>query len=245
MCFIIALLVVFIEFVPRTVHMFIQKSREIFNGKSYVVNLCAVQNSKNVVVFLPGVSGGAFDARFDFLLNTASETNFSFLRCDFWKSGADLDEKSISELLLVLRDVISLLLSKGFTKIVFIGKSFGGLLALLLNDSRVSGMILISPTAFVADTATAPAVSSKKLGSIHSIFDVTVDKSLVWGIRSPVLVVHGNADAIVPVENSQKLVSFLRRGELFIVEGADHSFKTVDHQAIVVLRTKEFLSKFN
>jgi pimeloyl-ACP methyl ester carboxylesterase len=56
-------------------------------------------------------------------------------------------------------------------------------------------------------------------------------------IKCPVLVVHGDQDALVPVENAALIKDRIPQAELFIIPGAGHSFAAIDpvgiHQRIV------------
>ena len=61
-------------------------------------------------------------------------------------------------------------------------------------------------------------------------------------IKCPVLIVHGDQDQLVPVENAQILKDRIPQAELYIVPGAGHMFLQIDpvgvHRRIV-----DFLKK--
>ncbi|HEU4510822.1 MAG TPA: alpha/beta hydrolase, partial [Pyrinomonadaceae bacterium] len=51
-------------------------------------------------------------------------------------------------------------------------------------------------------------------------------ESQLAGIASPTLVLSGDADAIVPVQNSRNLAAKIPGAELTIIEGGSHTFFT-------------------
>ena len=55
----------------------------------------------------------------------------------------------------------------------------------------------------------------------------------VKAIQCPVLIVHGDADETVPVEQSEKLATCFSDAKLVIVPGADHKFTNVEHRTVM------------
>ncbi len=217
---------------------------QVFCGKEYACELNRFPESKTIALFLPGLSGKPFNQRFDFIANACDDSCVSFFRFNCWESSTELSKKTLSELLLVLDDVLFFLSEEGFKRIFLIGKSFGGELALLSNNHLISGLILIAPAIGVSSNFNLVEFANKKISEINVCADVKVDKEFLSKISVPVLIIHGAVDPSVPLENSQKLVSFLKRGELFVVEEADHSFMEKDARTYARLSMKEFLERF-
>lgn len=217
----------------------------VFSGKEYACEIVRVSQSKSVALFLPGISGKPFDSRFDFIADACIDSEVSFFRFNCWDNPSELSKKSVFELLLVLDDVLFFLSEEGFKKIFLIGKSFGGELSLLSKNHLISGYILIAPPISVSSESNLVEFSKKKLSEINACMDIKVDNDFLSNISVPVLVIHGSVDPSIPLENSQKLVSLIKRGELFVVEEADHSFKGKDSQAFAGIKIKDFLSKFS
>jgi len=76
------------------------------------------------------------------------------------------------------------------------------------------------------------------------------DRSPVWfahRIRTPLLVFHGDADPVVPVEQSRVLVERVRAAggdvELVVYPGAGHGFRDAAHQRDEYARTEAFLRR--
>lgn len=61
-------------------------------------------------------------------------------------------------------------------------------------------------------------------------------------IQCPVLIVHGDADALVPVENAHLIKNRIPHAELYLAPGAGHAFFAVDPIA-VPKRIVEFLTR--
>lgn len=53
---------------------------------------------------------------------------------------------------------------------------------------------------------------------------VAAEKSIV-SVRVPVMIVHGSADDVVPVDHAYRLADRARRGELFVLEDAPHQLR--------------------
>jgi pimeloyl-ACP methyl ester carboxylesterase len=54
-------------------------------------------------------------------------------------------------------------------------------------------------------------------------------------IRIPVLIIHGTADRVVPIENSRELAEQVENSRLVEVEGADHSYKGKEQETAKII----------
>jgi len=145
---------------------------------------------------------------------------------------------------------------------VLMGGSAGGftVLGVLAAAPRLVGAAVVSyPVTDLADlaershrferhythTLVAPLpVSAADLATYVNRSPVTFAPA----IRTPLLVLHGDADPIVPVEHSQALAERIAEGggivELCIYPGEGHGFRKPEHQLDEYRRTAAFLERY-
>jgi pimeloyl-ACP methyl ester carboxylesterase len=56
-------------------------------------------------------------------------------------------------------------------------------------------------------------------------FETVVAEKSIVSLQVPVMIVHGTADDVVPVDHAYRLADRARRGELFVIEGAPHQLR--------------------
>jgi len=135
---------------------------------------------------------------------------------------------------LLADDVAHLLQALGIARTHVVGASFGGFVAqefalkypsmtnkLVLCCTSSGGANHVMPGAEALEVfASARALNTSQFEAALS-FDA---ESRVEEIRNPTLVVSGDADAFVPVENSLNLAAKIPGAQLRIVEGGSHTF---------------------
>ena len=62
-------------------------------------------------------------------------------------------------------------------------------------------------------------------------------------IKFPTLIVHGDKDKIVPVEQSKKTASLIKNCRLETIEGADHTYSNPEHFEMMLDLISEFIIK--
>lgn len=197
-------------------------------------------------------SNGISDFRFDFYGHGESEGKF--------------EDATISEVIDDIMNAIKFVEQKGYKKIGLVGSSFGGM-ASLLAASRTNDLYVLalkSPVSnylgkIVAQESKYPIAAWKKQGFIYytnskgeklrlnySFFE---DAKTVSGyeaarkIKIPVLIVHGDKDEDVPVEQSRKTASLIKSCRLEIIKGADHRYTNPEHFEKMVKLISEFIIK--
>ena len=66
-------------------------------------------------------------------------------------------------------------------------------------------------------------------------FDTVVTESSIVDIKVPLLVVHGTADDVVPVDHATRIADRARKAELKIIEGAAHQLRRDENAVEIVL----------
>lgn len=151
-------------------------------------------------------------------------------------------------------------------KIGVIGLSMGGRVATILasEDDRVKFAVLYSAALGPLRDRFLSQMSKDKLEKLNSgeaveilngwylkksFFD-TVDYlipfNIMSSIRIPMLIIHGDQDFLVPLEEAERGYGIINglndKNELYIVKGGDHTFSKKEHTIEVINKTLSWLS---
>ena len=66
-------------------------------------------------------------------------------------------------------------------------------------------------------------------------FDMVITERSVVDIKVPLLVVHGTADDVVPVNHANRIADRARKAELRLIEGAAHQLRRDENAIAIVL----------
>jgi len=198
-------------------------------------------STDTVVLFLPGLSGGAFSPRFKNLVDVVLAPGFPIVRVHAWEDATNVESHAWAYYHNVLDEVISNLAERGYVKIIAVGKSFGGGLLLSYQHPSIVKKILWAPAIGIGEDATFDIKMHEKLENVDSFLDLHLNPSHVSADTSAIRIVHGTADTSVPIENSRKIVREARDGKLTEIEDADHSFKSEEEEKELMNATRKFL----
>ena len=168
------------------------------------------------------------------------------------KSDGKTDEMTVFTEVEDLRAVVKTVKSLGYvesSEVYLLGSSQGGLVSALLADEcpdDFAGMILFYPAFNIpemvskfsgfgdwgdfgdfgdwGDFGGMMSMSEKYINSIKD-FDVW---SHIGKFSKPVCIIHGTADMIVPIPNSEKAVGLYPSATLNKIEGANHGFNAAN-----------------
>ena len=189
------------------------------------------------------------------------EEGFKVLRFDFSGNGqseGNFSESLYSKQVKDIESAVFFVSSHGVRWIGLAGHSMGAMVALL----AASQMDIIKGVCTLAAKASALHSSHflsqnqiqelKRTGRVNFIsrgrnLELTEDffadaakydlSSIMPSLSQPLMVVHGNRDEIIPVENAYQLHQYRRvNTELVIIPGADHMFSQDEHRQEVVQR---------
>jgi len=192
-----------------------------------------IEGDGEPVVLIPGFAAG----RETWVRQTPSlSRNFRVITFD--PRGVSESDKpdgpqSIS---LLADDLAHLLQVLGISASHIVGASFGGFVAqeFALRYPFMTRKLVLCCTSFGGPNHVQPepetvkiVAAAKKLNVDQFEAATTFDaESRVEGIRNQTLVVSGDADEIVPVQNSLNLVAKIPGATLRIIEGGSHTFFT-------------------
>ena len=196
-----------------------------------------------------------------------NEKGISTFRFDFFGHGESegkFEEVTISEAVDDVLGAIKFLKESGYGKIGLMGSSFGGMAGIMaaskMNDLYV--LALKSPVSdfsilFQAHQDEQEFKEIKEKGFTY-ITDIEgnqrklnisffLDAQKVKGyqvakkIKIPTLIVHGDKDDSVPLEQSQRTASLIENCRLEVIEGADHGYSNEKHFKEMMDLISEFI----
>ncbi len=183
-----------------------------------------------------------------------NKKNIATLKFDFFGHGeseGDFENITISEAVDDILNAIKYLKQKGFSKIGLIGSSFGGISS-IMAASKTDDLFVLALKSPVSnylerDLQEKTKEEIEKWESDGFDFYVKSDgekKKLNYSffedyknndgyeaskkIKIPTLIVHGDKDESVPVEQSKKTANILENCKLEIIEDADHKYSKSD-----------------
>ena len=193
----------------------------------------AAEPTNSCILFIPGLSGDS--VRFDPYIEALNNTGFDVLRFGGWNGMETIAELRIHDLLVAIEDTVKILSDRGYTFIGVVGKSFGGIFALLGRLQGVDRFVLWAPAiGYGASTDT-----NRSIGSYPQLTDITVSAQELAVRAEPTLIIAGTKDEVLPVERAERIVNALSAGELLVVDEGH----PVDRNEQTITRTIEFFTE--
>jgi len=195
--------------------------------------------NNDIVIFSHGLFSSKDGYKINRLKNLFLELGILLVLFDFSFSGeseGDIFDISLIQELEDLRSVLFYFKSKyPASKFHFMGSSFGSAISLLLaQEIDCESLVLIASPANLKELILS--LNIKELnGNKISIDGVETNKKFLLELKnidliknidkidSPVLLLHGEDDAIVPVAHSKKLDANLKKSKLFIISNGNHN----------------------
>ena len=145
-----------------------------------------------------------------------------------------------------VKAIVSYFRSKGHRHIVLIGESQGGLVSALtaaaLKD-QVSQLVLVYPALCIPDNWRQRYPKLSDIQEVTELWNVKMGRrffeeihdmrplEVIGQYRGPVLIVQGDADRVVSMDDSRRAQQLYRPGtRLHVIPGAGHGFKPQEFQ---------------
>ncbi|MBN1644698.1 alpha/beta hydrolase [Candidatus Woesearchaeota archaeon] len=223
-------------------------------GLNLVGNLYSA-SSKTIIIMSHGFTGDKSEwGSFDKIAEALHKENYNVLAFDFSGSGeSDDDSLTVDKEVDDLKSAIKYVKSRGFTKIGLFGHSLGGLVSLKNYNNDITTMVLTAPVTNKKENYGNKKFNSEQLkeleekGYITKIRDkgirrkIIIDKQmlkdrenvnqeeLLKNIKCPVLIIHGDQDKSVPLEDSKNAMQYLsNESKLEIIPRATHGYDFID-----------------
>ena len=196
--------------------------------------------------------------RFDTAAQEINHAGYNVLKYDYAGCGESEDFKiKLSSHIDDLTAAINFVKELGYQNIGLLGLSTGGLVSLnAYNNAEITAMVLWAPVTSSMDITNGYFVE-KQLNELsqkgyltvnreNSLREITLvdqqmfidrknvdQRSLLEGIECPTLIIHGDNDKRIPIQNSEKALVYLNKeSKLIIIKDADHLFKKQLNQFI-------------
>ncbi len=130
------------------------------------------------------------------------------------------------------------------SRVALMGESQGGFVSAVTaarHVDDVAGLVLLYPAFVLVDDNTRPFASRDDIPETYqALGGITVGHRYAWDVydydvygeigayEKPVLIVHGDADPIVPLAYSERARDTYREAELRVIPGAGHGFHGTD-----------------
>ena len=219
------------------------------------------------VVLCHGLSSSMERVTYARLQDVLTAHGWAVLRFDFsghGKSEGRFEDVTVTRAVGDVVSALSWVREKGYSNIHLFGSSFGGLAAVMAAaQESVRSLALKSPVSYYPDIWFSEEIEEwrrkgirekrrdgEKVWNLKYSFAQDAERHNGWKaaemIRIPVLIVHGDADTVVPVSQSRELAQRLSNGILREVVGADHQYSKDEHfEEMFSHITSFFLSFFS
>lgn len=229
------------------------------------------------ILMLHGFTGNKTEAHrlFVHIAKSLSEHGFIVLRFDFRGSGdseGEFEDMTLPGEVSDAEVALTFLLRRRNVdrdRVGVIGLSMGGRVAAILasKDRRVKFAILYSPALGPLRDRFLSSMSRESIERLNSgepievsggwylkreffeTVDYIVPLNIMGSINVPMLIIHGDKDALIPVEEAMKGYELIKglneKNELYIVRGGDHTFSKREHTLEVIRKTLDWISSLN
>lgn len=221
---------------------------------------------KSIIILCHGFSTSKNSGTYVSLEQILNKTDISTFRFDFYGHGESegkFEDITTSEAVNDILNAIKLLKRLGYTKIGLMGGSFGGI-ASIMAASKTNDLFVLALKSPVSNFEEKEIMTKTKKeleewkrkgykyyisgdgGKLRLNYTFAEDFKNNNGyqaarkIKIPTLIVHGDKDESVPIEQSKKIASIIRDCRLEIIKGADHLYSEPEHRE----RMLNLISKF-
>jgi dipeptidyl aminopeptidase/acylaminoacyl peptidase len=213
------------------------------------------QKEKPIIIFCHGFSTskeGRTYVRLEEILNNSGISTFRFDFFGHGESEGKFEEITTFEAVDDIHNAIKFLKKSGYKKIGLFGSSFGGM-ASILEAGKTDDLYVLALKSPVSDYLglihTREDEQEIKKWKEKGIIDVTgvdgetrklnyyfyeeAEKVKAYEsaqkIKVPALIVHGDEDKTVPIEQSKRTANLIENCRLEIIKGGDHTYSNSEH----------------
>jgi len=203
--------------------------------------------------------------RLESMMNRKGIATFRFDFFGHGESEGKFEDITISEAVKNVIKAIQILKNSGYSKIGLIGSSFGGYASLIAASQRPD-LILLALKSPVSDYLglliakdqaidiahwkhdgfiTLNGIEGQRLKLNYSFFQdaATIESyEAIKKIKTPTLIVHGDEDKTVPLEQSRECARMMEDCRLEVIKGADHTYTQPGHFEKMLTAIADFIT---
>lgn len=225
--------------------------------------------TKPIVILVHGFASNKNTDNYIKLVTFLNENKISSFRFDFFGHGESegkFENVTVSEAVDDILQSIQFIKSMGFEKLGLVGGSFGGIASIMASSKSkdLKFLVLKSPVSNYEDKQ-AVVESPEKLEkwkkegfsyyekydgsklrlSYEFVEDFKNNDGYVAApnIKIPTLIIHGDVDESVPVEQSMKTAKLIPNCKLILIKGANHRYTEGDHAEQMLKAMQDFIMK--
>lgn len=236
---------------------------------SGIISNPSEDKQKPIIILCHGFASSKKSRTFICLENMLNKKKISTLRFDFYghgKSQGKFEDITISEAAEDILKAIEFLKKEGYQKIGLVGSSFGGIASIVAAGQTKDLYVLAlkSPVSNYMEKSLMKytkteikewkekgfiiykSYKGKKLTLNYSFFEDSIKINgyeYAKKISIPSLIVHGDKDDIVPIEQSRKSCSLMKNCKLEVIPKADHYFSEKKDFEKMLKLISEFIIK--
>jgi len=220
-----------------------------------------------IIILVHGLISNKNTKNFVKLAGILDKQNISTFRFDIYGHGeseGQFENITISEAVDDILNAIQFLKKQGYSKIGLLGSSFGGISS-IMAASKSKSLFLLALKSSVSNYEEKEMITKtpqelddwKKYGYRHYVTGEGKKLKLNYTfcedfknndgykaapmIQIPTLIVHGDADEIVPVSQSIKTSSLIPNCKLVLVKGANHRYENEEHTEEMIKAISDFI----
>jgi len=201
---------------------------------------------KPIIILCHGFSSSKDSQTYIRLEKRLNDKGISTFRFDFFGHGESegkFEDITISEAVDDVLNAIKFIRDLDYKRSGLFGSSFGGMAA-IIAASKTRDLFVLALKSPVSDYH--GKIITNEMDSKKNIGYKAAKK-----IKIPTLIVHGDKDKTVPIEQSKKTASLIKNCKLEIIKGADHRYtnpkdfeKMIDLVTKFILRILKSLPRF-
>jgi esterase/lipase len=228
-------------------------------------------NSKKIIIMCHGFTADRHEnGRFDRIAKALNSEGYNILNFDFSGSGeSDNDSINVEKELSDFKSVVHYVKDMGMKKIGAFGHSLGGLVCLKTNLPEIQTMVLTAPVTNKKENYGQRKFTKEQLVEFDEkgyatkirpkdkyfretiIIDKKIiserenlnQQELLSKIKSPVLIIHGDKDTVIDLQNSKDAMGYLSKdSKLEILSNDGHDFSINENKLISL--TKNWFNKY-